>query len=181
MTLEEEDNDTDADTDNIYLTEEEWLQVIREVRFANTEENLEMTDDVLTDSAEASDNNEETEDDRAYPSHCNDNSELDETIWLGDTGASTHMTMSLIGMYELKDFKGTVTVGNGEKMQVTKIGTTRGIVVQQDGVRKSTTLRQVKYVPDLNCNLLSLTQVLEAGFEMIGDKNGLKIKKGRMT
>ena len=33
------------------------------------------------------------------------------------------MTMSLRGMYELRDYRGTVTVGSGEKLTVTKIGT----------------------------------------------------------
>lgn len=62
------------------------------------------------------------------------------------------MTMSLRGMYELRDYRGTVTVGSGEKLTVTKIGTKKSkifttlyhnnldklIIVQRNVTMKST-------------------------------------------
>ena len=90
------------------------------------------------------------------------------------------MTMSLQGLFDLRYYNGSVTVGNGDKLKVTKIGTKIGTVVQKNGSKKNITLRDVKYVPKLNCNLLSLTQALKAGFKMTGDKDGMSIKKGRM-
>lgn len=39
----------------------------------------------------------------------------------------------------------------------------------------------VKYVLDLYCNLLNLTQALASGFEMTGNKIGLWIRKGAMA
>ena len=106
---------------------------------------------------------------------------LDESIWLGDSGASAHMTMTLKGLYHVKSYNGSVTVGNGHKLEVTKIGTKVGTVVQKNGEKRNITLTNVKYVPDLNCNLLSLTQALSAGFNMTGNKNGFWVSKGAMT
>ena len=131
----------------------------------------------MSDGDEEDDNDVE----RAFPAQTSSNNNMDETIWLGDTGASAHMTMPLIGMYELQDFDGTVTVGNGEKMKVVKVGTKKDTVLQADGTKKNIVLKKVKYVPALDCNLLSLTQAIEAGFEMTDNKSGMKIKKGRVT
>ena len=118
---------------------------------------------------------------RAFPAQTSSNNNMDEKIWLGDTGASAHMTMSLIGMYELQDFDGTVTVGNGEKMKLVKIGTKKDTILQAGGTKKNIVLKKVKNVPALNCDILSLTQAIEAGFDTTGNKSGMKIKKGRVT
>ena len=104
-----------------------------------------------------------------------------DDIWLGDTGASSHMTMSLKGMHRVRDMAGSVTVGSGERLKVTKIGDKVGTVIQKNGLKKNIVLRNVKYVPDLNCNLLSLTQVINSGFAMTGNKDGLWIRKGAAT
>ena len=40
---------------------------------------------------------------------------LYDRIWLGDTGASAHMTMTLKETYDVKSYNGIVTVGNGNK------------------------------------------------------------------
>lgn len=80
-------------------------------------------------------------------------------------------------MYYVKPYTGSVTVGNGHKLEVTTIGTKMGTVIQKNDQKKHITLSNVKFVPDLNCNLLSLTQAISAGFNMTGNKNG----KGAIT
>ena len=72
----------------------------------------------------------------------------------------------------------TMTVGGGEKLKVTRVGKKIGTVVQRDGSKKRIILNNVKYVPDLSCNILSLTQALQGDFVMTGDKKSLKIGKG---
>ena len=167
--MEAAEGDDDV-TDNIYLTEAEWLEVVRNVSFAEQDDRAEE----IQDSGGS--------DDVEMALQIGDLSEdvIDEKIWLGDTGASAHMTMSLKGLYELQEYKGNVTVGNGNKLKVTKIGTKIGTVVQKNGERRRITLKQVKYVPELNCNLLSLTQAMQSGFEITGNSNGMWIKKGAM-
>ena len=53
--------------------------------------------------------------------------------------------------------------------------------MQRDESKKKIILNNVKYVPDLNYNLLSLTQALQGDFIMTGDKKSLKIGKGGVT
>ena len=47
---------------------------------------------------------------------------IEKDIWLGDTGASAHMTCSLEGIHETRDYQRTVRVGGGEKLKVTRVG-----------------------------------------------------------
>ena len=124
---------------------------------------------------------ENLSDDVAYQSYDDAEEAMEESIWLGDTGASAHMSMSMQGLYELRDYVGTVTVGNEAKLEVKKIGTKVGTVMQKDGQHKNIVLKNVKYVPKLKCNLLSLTQAINCGFEMRDNNEGLWIRKGAMT
>lgn len=89
--------------------------------------------------------------------------------------------MSLQGLYELREYNDTVTVGNGAKLEVKKIGTKVGTIIQKNGEHKNIILKNLKFVPKLSCNLLSLTQEINSGFEMRGNSDGLWIKKGAMT
>ena len=77
--------------------------------------------------------------------------------------------------------EGYVTVGSGERLKVTKIGDKVGTVIQKNGLKKNIVLRDAKYVKDLNCNLLSLTQVINSGYSTTGNKDGLWIRKGAVT
>ena len=42
-------------------------------------------------------------------------------------------------------------------------------------------LLNVEYESDLFCNLISLTTVLQKGFKLSGDKNGIYLKKSNVT
>ena len=77
-------------TDNEFLTIEEWREVVITVEFGR--ENGSVADDNSID------------DEAAYPvdDATQDKDMIDESIWLDDTGASAHMTMSLQGMYDLR-------------------------------------------------------------------------------
>ena len=81
----------------------------------------------------------------------------------------------------MRDSTAMVTVGSGEKLKVVKVGDKVGTVLQKDGTKKNIVLRNVKYAPDLNCNLLSLTQAIQAGFQMTGSQQGMWIRKGSMV
>ena len=45
-----------------------------------------------------------------------------KNIWIGDTGASTHMTNTDRGMYDWKPINDTIKVENGTKVKGLKIG-----------------------------------------------------------
>ena len=111
------------------------------------------------------------DDDHCYQSMDASDVAITDEIWLGDTGTSSYMTISFRGMYKLRDSSATVTVGNGEKLRVQKVGDKVGTVLQKDETKKNIVLRNVKFVPDLNCNLLSLAQAIQSGFHMTGSNN----------
>ena len=50
--------------------------------------------------------------------------------WLGDSGASTHMGNTDIGMYDVQDVNESITIGNGKTLTATKIGKLRRTVHQ---------------------------------------------------
>ena len=86
---------------------------------------------------------------------CENNASKEE-IWLGDSGASSHMTFCDTHMYDIKPIQQTIIVGNGSTMTATKIGNLKMIATQKNGKEVTFTLNNVKFVPGLHRNLLSI-------------------------
>ena len=103
--------------------------------------------------------------------------EIDREIWIGDTGASSHMTHSKEGMTNMRPSMSWIIFGNGQRLQSTHIGDKHGFAVQREGKRTKITIRNVKYVPDFFCNIFSIPTALENGCILEGSKNKLVIKK----
>ena len=104
--------------------------------------------------------------------------ELDDTVWIADTGASVHMTNTLKYLTDVKEGDSYITVGSGEDLPCRKVGRVRGYVLDSKGKQTRITLERVKYVPDLCCNLLSLTTIMKQGFSLYGKDGTLAIGKG---
>ena len=68
-------------------------------------------------------------------------------------------------------------IGSGDYVEAELIGSLRGIVKQKNGKETPITLTNVKYIPQLFCNLISLTSVLNKGFKSNGNENGMIIRK----
>ena len=98
---------------------------------------------------------------------------LSENTWIGDSGASCHMTNDDNGMFDCKQIDEDIMIGNGKPMKATKVGLIRLETMQQDGSIRSFTMTNVKFVPELYCKLFSVTTALDKGFQ-IGNK-GRKI------
>jgi hypothetical protein len=60
----------------------------------------------------------------------------------------------------LKDIAETITVGNGDSMMATKVGSLRRRVVELDGSSLNIIINEVKYVPNLCANLFSINKVV---------------------
>ena len=81
-------------------------------------------------------------------------SEHDINIWTIDMGASNHMTVNLNHMDELWDIQSClVGLPNGQHTTTIK----EGSVVRDGGLK----LTNVLYVPKLNFNLISISQMME--------------------
>ena len=52
---------------------------------------------------------------------------------------------------------------------------------QNDGTMKKVVLKDVRVAPGAGCNLLSLTRLLNNGYNLRGDKNGLTAVRGKTS
>jgi hypothetical protein len=93
-------------------------------------------------------------------------------LWLADLGASCHMTFSEEGMYDCKEVRVPIKIGNGKSMVATKIGKKKVTMVLADGRTAEIILDNCKLVPNLWVNLFSLTQSLRKGWNLRNE--GLK-------
>jgi len=88
--------------------------------------------------------------------------------WFLDSGASFHMTgdKSLFSTLEEKDLQILIAMGNDEKYSVSGAGTI--IFQRENGARL--TLTDVKYVPGLERNLVSIAMLEERGYDVVFSK-----------
>ena len=86
------------------------------------------------------------------------------SVWIIDSGCSNHMTGGKALFRELDESEGrTVRLGDSKVLQVAR----RGTVVIRLSIEKTRLLRDVQYVPHLAHNLLSVGQLLNAGYTVI--------------
>jgi hypothetical protein len=90
-----------------------------------------------------------------------------------DSGSTSHMGFSTVGMVDLQDWKVEITVGNSETMMSSKKGSYKGLVIQQDGSSFNVTLKDVLYVPELWVNFLSVTKAISAKRVQLSNKGDL--------
>ena len=102
-----------------------------------------------------------------------------KNIFIADSGASCHMTGSLEGLTDIQEINEKITVGNGEVIKATKIGTLNGFVRSDDGTMRRVKLFDCKYVPALApFNLFSITHALSSGCDLGNDGEKIFIRKG---
>jgi hypothetical protein len=86
-------------------------------------------------------------------------------LWIGDTGASTHIKNTMEGLYDLREEETTVQMGNGKSLKLTTIRTIKATVQQLDGTTADIKLNNMFYIPELSINLLSITSAMETVFK----------------
>lgn len=107
-------------------------------------------------------------------------SSVDSEEWIGDSGASRHMTPNKTWFNTYKPLskgKMTVIVGNGNPLNVDGVGTVE-IITDENQVL---TLRDVLHVPLLSFNLFSLMRTARSGLEVKMFYKDLTIKEGNDT
>ena len=99
----------------------------------------------------------------------------DQDDWIMDTGCSFHMTPKLEYFIEIKEASGgRVRMANGHIVEVKGIGSIR--FQNPDGT--TFVLHEVRYMPDIARNLISLGTLEDKGCEFKGSRGQLKIIKG---
>jgi hypothetical protein len=94
--------------------------------------------------------------------------------WLADTGATAHITMSDVGMTNVRPVSVTVVVGDGSEIKCTK----RGDIKLTNG-EKTMILKDVLYTPKFHKNIVSLGVLIRDGFDLSVTGSTMTVKKGR--
>ena len=107
--------------------------------------------------------------------------EVSNNFWIGDSGASCHMTNDDTGLEEISKIDEEIMIGDGKPMKATKVGRMKMEMIKNDGSKQQFTLSNVKYVPELHYKVFSLTAALDKGFK-IGNKGRVIIlRQGDFT
>jgi hypothetical protein len=107
-------------------------------------------------------------------------SKISSNIFLGNTGASTHMGNSDEDMFDVTVISSLVEIGNGVVLTATKIGKRRVTAMQTNGENIDLVLEDYKYVPEVWVNLFSITKSLLKEWN-IGNKGiQLFVSKGNV-
>ena len=102
-------------------------------------------------------------------------------VWIGDSGATTHMTRSAELMYDTKPpspHRSRIILGDGSIRKVQRIG--KLDVVFHSMTDHLVTLHDVSFVPDLGFNLFSF-QVVQEKHEIILNKTEAHLLNGRLV
>ena len=102
--------------------------------------------------------------------------EVDEDLWIGDSGASSHLIGSEKDVFDKKMIEGSFNTANGEKMKIKCEGKVNVSHFTKTGYESKGTL-SVKVVEGLKIKLFSFTTTLSKGWKM----NGYKQKNGEVV
>ena len=100
-----------------------------------------------------------------------------KNTWIGDTGATSHMTNSDEGLQETVTINEQIKMGNGKYMTATKKGKLPCTIKQLDGKHQDCVI-EVKVVPEMWCNLFLITSAMKKGFKLSSKDMKITIKKG---
>ena len=109
-------------------------------------------------------------------------SHLGKNIFIGDSAATSLMTSSKMGVYNLVPINGSVMIWNGKSISCTHKGKLDVICKHKDGSIARETW-DVKIVPELNHDLFSFTKAMKDGWQMNGrwKEGGLMIELFKTT
>lgn len=102
--------------------------------------------------------------------------EENHSSWVIDSGASAHMTHDRSFFQSLNEFDGGfITLANGKRTQIRGEGS--GIMYGIDGAGKLAKIdvSDVKFVPGLSTNLISVGKLTEKKFKVVFDTDGCEV------
>jgi hypothetical protein len=110
---------------------------------------------------------------------CNDENEETKMTkyWVGDSGATCHMVCSDEKLINYRSVDERITVAGGASLPLTKIGKIHLKLKNSRGKDAEVTLEDVKLVPNLRVNLLSLTLGMRKGWKLESFDEFLTVRK----
>ena len=100
--------------------------------------------------------------------------------WILDSGATAHMTNNKEHLYNVKQSDAIVGFGNQSKQQVSIQGDLDIIFKDKENETIKITVKEVTYVPDLLCNLISLPKAKMMGFKINDEEEDTFIYKNEI-
>jgi hypothetical protein len=109
------------------------------------------------------------------------NERFTDDIWICDSGACEHYCTSSKGLFNVREIKQCITVGNGKSMLATEVGSLKCQDIQLDGSGLDITLREVKLAPKLWINLFSINKSLENDHHLSNQGLSICLSKGSVS
>ena len=101
-------------------------------------------------------------------------------LFIADSGASCHMSGSLIGMTNLRNCNDKMKIADNLTSRAEKIGDKRGYIITSEGKKKKIVLEDCKYVPALGpINLSSTTKAISNGYKLGNEGRAITLKRGK--
>lgn len=95
--------------------------------------------------------------------------------WFIDSGATAHMTRhETILQNKCRPKISEVRVANDEKLTISGVGDVKQLI-KVENQKSAITLKEVQYIPGICANLISVSQIVNKGNEVLFNKNGCKI------
>ena len=101
-----------------------------------------------------------------------------QNLFIADTGAMCHIKVDSTGLTNLQKVSKTVRMGQ-LSVKILFQGDYKCEAHQTDGTVKKVVLKDVRVVPGAGCNLLSLTRLLNNGYDLKGNQKGLTAVRGK--
>ena len=98
--------------------------------------------------------------------------------WLIDSGSTVHLTNNNKYLVNASPCDNSITVGTGDSLNAKAKGT---IVLRQVKSNKKLILHDVLYVPEFNSNIISVSNLLQKGYTVIGNKNNMTLRYNDKT
>ena len=139
--------------------------------------NQEFPEEVTSETEETDDDESETN--NTDVNNCLDSANMvtnletamkiaeEDDLWIGDSGASSHMMGSEEHVFNKKLITGSVRTANGAHMKILCEGDMNVDIITKNGDVTSGTLR-VKVIPGMKQKLFSFTQAMMGGWTMQG-------------
>ena len=167
-----------------YVMKSETEELINEKLNQEFPEEVEIKENQDYDSEEElTSETEETDDDESETNNANVNNYLDsanmamnlepamkiaeeEDLWIGDSGASSHMMGGEEHVFNKKLISGSVRTANGAHMKMREGDINVDVITKNGDVTSSTP--RVKVIPGMKQKLFSFTQAMLGGWTMQG-------------
>lgn len=109
---------------------------------------------------------------------CNDQTSSNNTAWYFDSGATSHITNNVHCLHDVVtlDEEKVFGVANGDQLRCGTKGNVNLVCPDKSPV----TLIDVSYVPGVQMNLLSVSQITQKGKTVVFDKTGCKVVNSKV-